>query len=1128
MVGGVAVAVAVLTGSLLVGDSVRGSLRTLALQRLGAADLTLTSTVFFREKLAEELAAHPLFPQSFKAACPILVSDGWGTHAETGRRTAGVSVYGVDERFWKFHGVQFDQKFNLNLGAGRQVFLSPEVARDLNAAVGNSILLRLEQPSNVPRDSLHGRRDRVGRTLRLSVAGILQPSQMGEFSLRPQQGQVRAVFVPLKRLQRDLGVEKRINTVLVSSLGEIQRENADPAELGRLAQILQEVYSLEDTDLKLRALSRQQCLSLETEGALLSDALAVQAQSAAEALGLPSNSLFTYLANTIRTGNREIPYSLVTAIDFDRFGLPQASPIGEMPPIVLNQWAALDLEARLGDPLELDYYVWAEQGRLLTRSARFRLSGVVPMKGPLADRDLAPEYPGITESRTLVDWDPPFPMNLGRIRPRDERYWEEFRTTPKAFIPLELGQKLWRSRYGKLSSIRVYPAQPVPPSNPETLQDLRSRFESQLKSSMDPGQFGFSLSPVGDQALGASRGATDFGQYFVYFSFFLVVSALLLTSLFFKLGLEQRVQEIGLLRALGFEPSDIRRLFLKEGAVLAALGTLMGLAGALGYTALIMLGLRTWWVEAVGTTLLTLHVSATSLAAGALGGVLTALVCIAWSLKRLVRSTPRSLLTGSWFRQDPDWTTAPPAGAEGRKLRINRTQAALILGALALSLLLASLAGHLSQELGFFASGTLSLLALLTYQSGWLRKMRRPILQHQGGWGLSRLGFRNATIRPGRSLLCMALIASATFIIVTVEAFRRGDQANPHDRQSGTGGFSLAAESLLPIHFDPNTPAGRESLNLSLTENPALANLTFAAFRLRPGDDASCLNLYQPASPRILGAPKSFLAESRFRFQATLSGPVQPENPWRLLEQELPDGGIPVFADANSMQYVLHLKLGDEFILNPHGESPLHLRLVGALKDSLFQSELIMSEKHFLRAFPRIEGFRVFLMETPGEPRQDVTAVLEDRLADYGFDVVPAAVKLAAFHRVENTYLSTFQALGGLGLLLGTFGLGAVLLRNVLERRKEMALMTAVGYNSRHLTKLVISENFLLLGWGLLSGVFSAVVAIIPAYQSTGGNPNLLALGWLLLAVVATGLVSSLAAVRAVTRSPLLPALRAD
>ncbi|MYC81815.1 MAG: ABC transporter permease [Acidobacteria bacterium] len=1143
VVVGVAVAVAVLTGSLLVGDSVRGSLRRLALQRLGAAHWVITSSVFFREALAGEMAAHPDFSRQFGAVCPLLVQEGWLTQPETGRRAAGVSVYGVDERFWRFQGVEPDPDFGSGPRSGRRVLLSPEAARDLGAEAGSPVLLRLEQPSNVPRDSLHGRRDRVGRTLRLSVSGILEPSRMGEFSLSPRQGPVRAVFVPLRRLQRDLEVPNRINALLVSRAAPGRQPASDPARPDQLAGILQDIYSLEDTDLKLRVLDRQECLSVETEGTLIGEGLAVRVRNAAETLGLRTRFLFTYLANTIRTGGREIPYSLVTALDFPSFGLPPTAPGGELPPVALNRWAARDLQARPGDLLEMEYYLWAEQGRLLTRSARFRLSEVVPMEGSLADRNLAPAYPGITESRTLVDWDPPFPMELGRIRPRDEDYWEEYRTTPKAFIPLEVGQELWRSRHGRLSSIRVYPSAEVPAAGPETLQGLRSRLESELKRTAGPAQFGFSLRAVGTQAEQASRGVTDFGQYFVYFSFFLVVSALLLTSLFFKLGVEQRVQEIGLLRALGFDPAGIRRLFLREGALLAGLGTLLGLAGALGYTALIMLGLRTWWVDAVGTTQLRLHVSGLSLLAGGLGGILTALICIAWSLRRMVSISPRSLLTGSWLYEEAGATAASPASGRksgksggmaarwrprGRPSSPDRSRSALLLAAAAVAFLLASLAGGLSQELGFFASGTLCLLALLAWQSGWLRRTRRPILQPQSGWAVSRLGFRNATVRPGRSLLCIALIASATFIIVTVEAFRRTDRSSPHDRQSGTGGFSLVAESLLPIQDDPNSPSGREALNLSSDDTPTLADLAFSAFRLRPGDDASCLNLYQPSSPRILGAPDSFLSQSRFRFQASLSSPHELDNPWRLLHQELPGGAIPVIADANSMQYVLHRQLGEELVLNPQGEAPLRLRLVGALQDSLFQSELIMSEKHFLRVFPRIEGFRFFLMDTPPGTGEEVTATLEDRLSDYGFDVVPTAVRLAAFHRVNNTYLSTFQALGGMGLLLGTFGLGVVLLRNVLERRREFALMTAVGYHSGHLARLVISENLLLLGWGLLFGVFSAAVAIVPAWRSTGGHLSLTALAWLLLAVLAAGLVSSLAAVRAVTRSPVAPALRAD
>ena len=156
----------------------------------------------------------------------------------------------------------------------------------------------------------------------------------------------------------------------------------------------------------------------------------------------------------------------------------------------------------------------------------------------------------------------PFPIDLSLVGPRDEEYWDRYRTTPKAFLPLEAGQALWESRWGKLTSLRVFPSEgPLGPA--------LAAFGEELRASLDPiagGVGGFGVYPARALALEASVGATDFGEYFTYFSFFLVVSALLLASLFFRLGVEQRLKEIGMLRALGFPPDRIRTVFWKRGA----------------------------------------------------------------------------------------------------------------------------------------------------------------------------------------------------------------------------------------------------------------------------------------------------------------------------------------------------------------------------------------------------------------------------------------------------------------------------------------------------------------------------------------------------------------------------------
>ncbi|HVF22172.1 MAG TPA: ABC transporter permease, partial [Pyrinomonadaceae bacterium] len=553
--------------------------------------------------------------------------------------------------------------------------------------------------------------------------------------------------------------------------------------------------------------------------------------------------------------------------------------------------------------------------------------------------------------------------------------------------------------------------------------------------------------------------------------------------------------------------SRIRRLFLGEGLLLAIAGSLLGIVGAIAYAKLLMYGLRTWWVDAVGTTALALHVSWQSMLIGAVAGVLAAVVCVLLTLRKVTASSTRGLLLG-----------ASPTGT--RIFRVGIGAAVVGVG-----LLIAGTLRVIPQVAGFFGGGVVLLVAAVCYLSAWLHRTNRTPIRGTGWWTMSLLGFRNAAHRPSRTVLCVALIASAAFIIVSVDSFRRTGSA-ASDRHSGSGGFPLLAESLLPIVHDANTHEGREALNLNASNNDAaLGDLKFVTFRVRPGDDTSCLNLYQPRNPKIVAPPESFLQENRFGFQSSIDS--QEKNPWLLLNREFSDGAIPVITDANSLTYVLHLKVGEDLVVD-HSPQPLRLRIVGALADSIFQSELLMSDKNFVRLFPEEQGYRFFLLDTPATKSSAVASVLEDRLSDFGFDAQSTEERIASFHRVENTYLSTFQLLGGLGLVLGTLGMAAVLLRNVFERRRELALLRAVGYNSSHFALMVISENVLMLCCGLAIGFVCALLAIAPVFFERGGRMPNISLGLLLLAVLVSGALASLVATLAALRSPLLPALRAE
>jgi hypothetical protein len=549
----------------------------------------------------------------------------------------------------------------------------------------------------------------------------------------------------------------------------------------------------------------------------------------------------------------------------------------------------------------------------------------------------------------------------------DEDYWDRYRTTPKAFVALEVAQRLWGSRYGSLTSVRLGTL----PNEP--MATAVERITRSLDVMVDPETFGLALRDIRTEGLAASRGATDFGEYFVYFSFFIVVSALVLVVLFFKLGIEQRAKEVGLLRAVGLSPRSIRRLFTAEGLLLALLGSLIGMGAAVGYAWLLMRALTTWWVDSVGTTALTLHLSSLSLATGAAVGVVAAVICIWWTLRALGRVSERTLLAG-------EVATAMDDRLPSR----SRQLSAVAMTGMGVALAVLATLGVMPEAGGFFGAGAVLLVAALTFASLALRRpARHPIAGH--GWlSVSHLATRYASHRPGRSVLSMAVIASATFILVTVDAFRRDAHVDGSDRHSGTGGYELMVQTLLPIVYDPNSETGRDSLNLGSLDR----STTIEPFRVRPGDDASCLNLYQPTNPRIVAPRDSFLTEGRFTFRRVATGRDEERaDPWLLLNRVEPDGAIPVIADANSMTYVLHKAVGDDLAISARGR-PVTLRFVGALSDSIFQSEVLMSERNFVRLFPEQDGFQLLLVDTSANAG-DVANAIEQGMSDAGGDAVP-------------------------------------------------------------------------------------------------------------------------------------------
>ena len=1112
---GVVAATAVLTGALLVGDSMRGSLRDLTLDRLGLIDQVLVAQRFFDAQLTDQADGAGAFQEHFSAAVPaiILRASLENAEADPPLRANQVTLIGCDDRF---SALSLDGP-PVAVEEG-QIILNQPLADQLGVT-GNDeqILLRLPRITAIPADSPLGRKDETIERTRLTVHEVIPAEGLGRFSMRPSQTSPKVAYVSLSWLQKRLDQEGKANAIFIAGQ---QVDQAAPPEVDK---VLATTFVPTPTDLGVSVTKpKLGYFNVTTQQMMMPEPVESEL---VRALGDRTiQPALTYLANAITLDNREVPYSTITAIDFAEappLG-PFLSPEGEaLPPladneIALNSWTADDLKAKIGDTIRVRYFEpESTHGSVEETETRLRLAAIVNLEGSAADPDFTPEVDGVTDQESIGDWDPPFPFDARAIRDQDETYWDDHGATPKAFVSLETGRKLWGSRFGQTTNLRVVPKEG------ESLESFQASLQ------LDPAPFGFRFQPLKRQGLAASKGATPFQILFIAFSFFIIAAALMLVVLLFRLGIEQRAEPIGILQAVGLTRRSIAGLLATEGLFVAAIASIVGMLLGIGYALLMLTGLQTWWLDAIATPFLQLHIGPSSLAIGCLCGLLVCYLAILWTLWRSRRTSVARLLGGQFDDAGPlsvrpaTWTRwLPPI---------------MLIAAVAVALATSGQREEIRTG-SFFGVGALVLAAGLLFVRRRLREQATGSAIAVGRGNVLRLTLRSAARNPGRSTLSIGLIASTSFLIIAVSAFHLDPTLQDPRLDSNDGGFALVAESDHPILYDLNTDDGRFDLSFSDDDSDLLASTKTYGLRVKTGDNASCLNLYQPRQPRVLGLPKAMLQRGGFAWTASAAETeAEKANPWLLLEKPVaPDEDgtpcIPLVLDKNTAMYALHLTggVGQTYDITDDQGQTIRLRIVGLLNNSILQGDLLIAESQLLKHFPEISGHRFFLIECAPDQTNTVAAAWNRTLGDFGLSTETTGNRLAGFLAIQNTYLSTFQSLGGLGLLLGTFGLAAVQLRNVLERRKELALLRAVGFRRATLGWMVLLENAVLLLVGLLCGTVAAAVAVLPHLLSGNAVVPVHSLALMLLTIVAVGIFASLFAVRATLRAPLIAALRGN
>lgn len=1023
---GIALAAAVLSGALLVGDTVRGTLARFARDRLGRVAWALE--VPPGRRMADSLGTRIPGGGSVLTLPAMLLADAAdGVPVQVNH----ARVLGVDASAWRL--IAGDAVLPPKKG---DVLLGARLARRLGVGEGDPVSLRVARWSALPRDApLSARAEVPTARWRATVRQILPDSAGGRFGLEASQTAPLNAFVPLATLQEQAGWDGFANLLVADRDSQTALRAAwTPEDMGLLVSEGNGV------------------------GRIVGDGIFLET-AVADALPRPNVLGFTYLVDAIETadGSRRTPYSFVMGLtpqDNRALGCVPADTGADG--IAVNAWLAECLGVETGDVVVVRSRRWDATGGVTAESRPCRVRRIVPMDQAEIERHRMPAFPGLTDVERCAEWDIGMDLDPGELADAaNEAYWREFGPTPKAFLSLETVQSMAGTRFGTAMEARVA-------LGPDGVAEDAPALLAALRQRLDPATAGFAGRDVAQAARTAARGATDVGGLFLGLSFFLMAAALLLSALLGGLAILRRNGELGALRAAGFADGTLRSLMRRETAAVAAAGSLVGALLGLAYAHLLLRALARGWADAfAGTfsgTAVPLAGSFRPVASGAVLAMAAGFLTLEATLRKTLRSPLPALLTGD------------PGDRKDRTKTVSRLRA---WGLPCMALLVGGTLARLGPYAAMAGGAVVLAGGVWTYRD-WGRRRLKGGDPKAPARDRAAVGRRGALLRPGRDLAVMAVMASGIFLVCAVTAMRQDITRHAEERKAPTGGFEWWVDLSVPVpdHALPRDP-----------------QWTLTPLRVRAGEDAGCLNLNQVATPRLVGVPVARFVElgvfgltdewhelDASRTDGTIPG-------WAGDADTATWGLKATLGTRKGTVLDYRSENGNDWPVRLTRAPPHRLTLFQGCV--LVSAERLAQAYPGLGGSAWILVDR---NGNAADSAEGIPARLRDRFERQGAEVLRVTDRLREFYQVEATYLDMFLVLGGLGLLVATLGVGLVALRNAEERGEEIETLTMLGFRRRDRARLLWDAVMPAQAAGLAVGTLAAAVALWPAIHATGAG----------------------------------------
>ncbi len=587
---------------------------------------------------------------------------------------------------------------------------------------------------------------------------------------------------------------------------------------------------------------------------------------------------------------------------------------------------------------------------------------------------------------------------------------------------------------------------------------------------------------------------------------FAVISGILLVINIVVMLTEERRTQLGILRALGIKRNQLVRVMGLEGTGYAVLATPIGVALGLGVGWVV--GLLARSLVANDGLDLQFAFETQSLVTSALIGLLITLTTVWLASVRLARlnviaairdlpAPPRrgaawlrigfglvaSVAGGALFALGATGDEAIPAlvgvpiaafglvplvsTLAGRRPAASAAAAASLVWGVGVFTILPDAMAAPDIDVFVFQGVTLTAAAvvLLTVNSS----MWHRVLRVAGNGARSvpiRLGLTYPLAKPGRTGLLLGMyslvIFTITFMAVIVAVFN--SQGHELAAQAG-GGHELIVDSS-----PANPPMNEDFVAIDGVEGAAALHRGWADIYDGRGWFTRPVTGIGP-DLLVAGAPQLDSWSDDYATELDVWEAV-------LANDDLAIAGEFLIDDegAEVIRVDSELTLADTGV----GEST-EVTIVGVLANDWVWNGVFM-KRDAAAVITELTGppTRHYLDLTPGSDPVAVAAVVNGELLTAGVDARSFEADIDEELAGQQGFIRILQGYLGLGLLIGVAGLGIVLVRAVRERRREIGMLRAMGYQSVTVRRAFLTEALFIAGQGALVGV---ALGLVSAWQ---------------------------------------------